>query len=271
MLNVNTKLFAILGCPIKQSRSPIMQNNWFKEAGLNCAYTAFSVEKKDLKKVFETLKLLGFCGFNITVPHKVEIMKLLDFIDPAPKAIGSVNTILIKNGKTYGYNTDYLGIEKDFADKKISVEGKTIFIYGAGGAAKSVLYFAQKNKAKSVYISNRTHSKAISLAKQFGAKAIELKDSSAYIAESDIIINASSCGLNKGDKLPFAINSVKKGAIAYDLIYADNTALCKLAKQKKIKFFNGEGMLINQGISAFEIWTGLKPSAASAKRILRKN
>ncbi|MDR3049591.1 MAG: shikimate dehydrogenase [Elusimicrobiota bacterium] len=270
MLNTNTKLFAILGCPIKQSKSPIMQNNWFKEAGLNCAYTAFSVEKKDLKKIFEALKLLSFCGFNITVPHKVEIMKLLDFIDAAPKAIGSVNTIVINNGKTYGYNTDYLGLEKDFADKKISIQGQTIFIYGAGGAAKSVLYFAKKNKAKTVYISNRTHNKAVILAKQFGAKAVKLKDS-AYISEADIIINASSCGLNESDILPFKLNLAKKDVIAYDLIYKNETALYKLAKKEKIKFFNGEGMLINQGVAAFKLWTGLSPSAASAKRILRKN
>ncbi|MDR3243993.1 MAG: shikimate dehydrogenase, partial [Elusimicrobiota bacterium] len=168
MIDVRTKLFAILGSPIKQSKSPIMQNNWFKEAGLNCAYTAFKVEKKDLKRVFETLRYLGFCGFNITVPHKNNIIKYLDYIDDGAKEINSVNTIAVKDGKTYGYNTDYLGIQEDFKSKKIQVAGRTIFVYGAGGAAKSVLYFAKKNKAKEVYIANRTHKKAQNLAKKFG-------------------------------------------------------------------------------------------------------
>ena len=114
-----TKLFAILGCPIKHSFSPEMHSQWFKKERLNCIYLAFAPNKKHFKQVLQSLKFLGFSGLNITMPYKVEVLKYLDVVDNAAKKIGSVNTVCIKNNKLYGYNTDWKGFINDLNDKNI--------------------------------------------------------------------------------------------------------------------------------------------------------
>jgi shikimate dehydrogenase len=270
-MDANTKLYAILGCPIRHSLSPSIHNNWFKETKLNCAYMAFEIKPENLKLHLNALKDLGFLGFNITVPHKNAIIKHIDCLDPIAKVSNSVNTIKIMNNKVYGYNTDYLGLESDFYDKGIEVKNKIVFVYGAGGVSRTVLHMLKKHRAKYVYIANRTKQKAVALAKQFSCICIDLVDTSDVIKNADIIINASACGLNPKDVLPFKVNTLKKGAIIYDLLYNKKAPFIKLAQNKKAKFFTGESMLINQAVAAFKIWTNIEPSKKQAYKIINKH
>ncbi|MDR1195943.1 MAG: shikimate dehydrogenase [Endomicrobium sp.] len=269
-INNETKLFAILGYPIKHSFSPLMQNAWFKKENLNCAYMSFETEPKKLKKTIEAVKVLGFCGINITIPHKTSIMKFLDHTDKASKFIGSVNTIVIKNGRLCGYNTDHLGFSADLISKNVKIKEKTVFIFGAGGAARAVIYSAKSGGAKKIYLANRTYKTAAKLAKEFKIEAIRADDIPEKIAKSDLIINASACGMKKTDTLPFKINILKEDAVIYDLIYNKPTPFMKAAKEHKIKFYTGEGMLINQGACGFKIWTGIYPDVKSAIKLLNK-
>jgi shikimate dehydrogenase len=247
-----------------------MQNAWFEKEKLNCAYIPFEIEPKNLKKAVEALKVLGFTGINITIPHKTAVMQFLDYTDTAAKRIGSVNTIAIKNGKLYGYNTDYSGFASDLIYNKVKVKGRSVLIFGAGGGARAVIYSVKNSGAKKIYLSNRTHKTAVKLAEEFNIEAVSAEKAAEILPETDLIINASACGMKKTDTLPFKISSFKKNAVIYDLIYNKLTPFVKAAIENKVKFFTGEGMLINQGAHGFKIWTGIYPDTKSALKLLDK-
>lgn len=269
-LNIETGLFAILGYPIKHSFSPLMQNAWFKKEKLNCIYLPFETDPENLKKTVGALKILGFKGINVTIPHKSAVIKYLDYADTAAKAIGSVNTIAVKNGKLYGYNTDYSGFASDLILKNVKVKGKNVFIFGAGGGARAVIYSVKNSGAKNIYLANRTYAKAVCLAKEFGIKAAGFTEASDIAADADLIVNASACGMNAADFLPFEIKDLKKTAVIYDLIYNKTTPFSKAARKNKIIYYSGEGMLVNQGAHGFKIWTGIYPDTKSALKLLGK-
>ena len=150
IINASTKLLGIFGNPVSHSLSPIMHNEWFAKYNLNCLYVAFDVLPKNLKSAVESIRTLNILGVNITVPHKVEVMKYLDNIDPAAKSIGSVNTIVNKNNKLYGFNTDWQGFITDLKFKSINLKNKNVLVIGAGGAAKAILYALTKLKVKKI-------------------------------------------------------------------------------------------------------------------------
>jgi shikimate dehydrogenase len=270
MLNTKTKLFAILGYPVKHSFSPQMHNKWFEKEKLNCAYLAFEPDMLNLKKTIESLKILKFSGFNITLPYKVAAMEYIDILDKAAKKIGSINTIAAKNGKLYGYNTDYLGFTRDLLSKKINLKDKNALIIGAGGAAKAVAYALKTLKAKNIYISNRTLTKSEYLAKTFKIKSVDMSKVVDILPEIDLLVNSSSCGMEKDDILPFNACEVKNTLTIYDLIYSKTTPFVKFAKDNGLKIFTGEGMLARQGACAFEIWTGKYPDVKIAEKLFKR-
>ncbi|MDR3071834.1 MAG: shikimate dehydrogenase [Endomicrobium sp.] len=272
MVNAETKLFAILGDPIKHSFSPQIQNKWFKKENFNGVYLAFEPAPKDFDKTIKSLKILNFCGFNITVPYKVKVMKYVDVMDKVAREIGSVNTISIKNNKFYGYNTDYLGFVQDLASKKINLKSKNVLLIGAGGASRAIAYALKVGQVKNAYVVNRTFPKAQELARVFKLKSIDMNKMGNFVCDCDIdlIINGSSCGMKKTDALPFEVGKVKKGLIIYDLIYNKTTPFVKFAKNNGLKFFTGDGMLIYQGAFGFKIWTGKYPDIGVAKKLLKK-
>jgi shikimate dehydrogenase len=270
MLNSETKLFAILGCPVKHSFSPQMQNKWFEKENLNYIYLAFEPKPEDLKKTMESLKLLGFHGINVTIPYKIEVMKYVDFTDKAAKKIGSVNTIAFKGGKLYGYNTDYLGFSQDLTAKKVRLKNKNVLVIGAGGGARAIVYALKESKVKNIYIANRTLKNAEQLAKMFKIKAVDINKVEKVLPDVDMLVNTSACGMKKTDVLPFKVFKVKNDLIVYDLIYNKVTPFKKLAEDKGLKIFMGIGMLIRQGACGFKIWTGKYPDIEIAEQLFKK-
>jgi shikimate dehydrogenase len=268
-MDSNTKLFAVIGSPIEHSFSPPMHNFWFKEAKLNCKYAAFEIYPKELKKAFAAFKTLGFCAINITLPHKNAAVKFIDVKDASLKAVGSVNTVLFKNGKTYGYNTDCKGFSDDLKDKKIRVKNKIIFLYGAGGASKAAAYALKKDGVKKIYVVNRTFRKAQTLAKKFGLTAVKKERSAEILAFADIVVNASSCGMSKDDVFPFPIGQINKKIVVYDLIYNKSTPFKSFAKKFNLKYFSAEGMRVRQGAAAFKKWAGVYPDVKKADNLLK--
>ena len=230
-VTADTKLLGIFGNPVSHSLSPVMHNNWFEKYKLNYLYCAFDILPENLKSAVEAVKTLNILGINVTVPHKVEVMKYLDNIDIAAKTIGSVNTIVNKKGKLYGYNTDWQGFITDLKYKNIALKNKTILVIGAGGAAKAILYSLNKLKVKQIYLTSRTIDKAKLTAEKY--KNISVLDihkiSANFLKNINCLINCSTCGMGKKDKLPFAIKDFNKDIIFYDIIYNKETPFKKFA------------------------------------------
>ncbi len=271
-VTADTKLFGIFGNPVSHSLSPVMHNNWFEKYKLNYLYCAFDILPENLKSAVEAVKTLNILGINVTVPHKVEVMKYLDNIDIAAKTIGSVNTIVNKKGKLYGYNTDWQGFITDLKYKNIALKNKTILVIGAGGAAKAILYSLNKLKVKQIYLTSRTMDKAKLTAENY--KNISVLDihkiSANFLKNINCLINCSTCGMGKKDKLPFAIKDFNKDIIFYDIIYNKETPFKKFAAKNKIKYFSGEGMLIFQGAVSFDKWAGIFPDTKKTLSLIKK-
>lgn len=271
------KLFGLLGHPVGHSMSPIMHNDQFAFLGLDCYYHAFDVHPEKLENAVKGIKALGIYGFNVTIPHKVEIMKYLDEIDEEALQIGAVNTVVNRDGKLFGYNTDGKGFAvslqtaagADFLDKKM-------LIVGAGGAARGIFVTLARMGANAIDIANRTVEKAEGLIAgnpypiQSGAKSI--KEAEENLAEYQIIINTTSVGMSpKIDELPLQLTNMKPGTILSDIIY--NPLETKWLKEGKIVGAvtqNGVGMFVGQGALAFEMWTKEKPDYNRMEQIVMK-
>ena len=271
MIDVNTKIISIFGNPIKHSLSPVMQNTWLCQNNVNAVYLAFSFEKKQLKKAVDSIKVFNMLGANVTVPYKIDVMKYLDAIDNAAKKIGSVNTIVNKNGKLIGYNTDWSGFCDDLKFKRINFKNKKIFVLGAGGACKAVLYSLNKIGVKKIFLCSRTYEKVKKLSKLYKniipVKIENIGDD--FFCNIDGFVNTSTCGMKQTDKIPFNIVNYNKNIVFYDLIYNKKTPFKVFALKNKLKYFSGEGMLIRQGAAAFKLWTFKTPNIDSVQKFFR--
>jgi shikimate dehydrogenase len=275
MINAKTKLIGLLGHPVEHSFSPIMHNAAFRDKNLNYVYLAFDVLSENLKYVIDGAKAMGIVGFNVTIPHKIEIMKYLDEIDESAKLIGAVNTIKIENSKAIGYNTDGLGARMALEEEIGEVKDKNIIIYGAGGAARAVAFELAKNN--NIIIANRTIEKAKSLAEEIREKLNKTEEGVKYsgldvnLDRIDVIINATPIGMYPNVDVEPIVKAemMHKGMVVMDLIYNPlETVLLKEAKKAGAKAINGLGMLIYQGAIAFEIWTNEKPNIEVMKNAI---
>lgn len=268
-----TKTFAVIGDPIDHSLSPNIHNAAFKALELDCTYIAYRIQKGELAEGLEGLKKIQIAGFNVTIPHKVEIMKYLDSVDENCSLIGASNTVTYRDGKLKGYNTDMDGFLEPIKRRNISINGSNVLLLGAGGAARAIVTGLGKEKVSSITIANRTKEKATSLS-QFAQKLgittssislDEIKNSNDY----KFIINATSIGL-KNEPTPIPIDIINKDSIVYDIVYVPmKTDLIKKSKEKEATVIYGYEMLLGQAVLAFEIWHETKaPYEAMKKAVL---
>ena len=264
--NCGTKIVGLMGYPVEHSLSPIMHNAAFRYLKLPLSYHLFSVNPKNLKKAIESVKILGLVGLNITIPHKINVIKFLDEIDKDAQIIGAVNTIFNNDGKLVGYNTDGEGFITSFQKElDCNPKGKSCFIVGAGGAGRAVSVKMLEKGVEKLWIADIVNDRAIELAnilkKHFSKSNIEYIGWKKYglneiIKEIDILVNATSFGMKKKDMKPVVdITHLRKNSVVYDVIYNRITPLMKEAGKRRIKSANGLGMLIYQGACAFKIWT----------------
>lgn len=277
----HSKIYALLGHPVEHTASCAMHNAAFKALGINACYIALDVKPKYLKEALTSLTALNVAGVNVTIPHKQTCMKYLDKIDIQAKNIGAVNTIINKNGKLIGYNTDADGfIDSLKFDAVFSVKNKSIFIMGAGGAARAIAFSLAEKKPKVVYIQDIKDGLSSSLVrsiKKYYPKvnviAISFKDKKKtenFLSEVNLFINATGVGLKKKDPLVIDVKFLNKRALVYDLIYnPKEPLLLKAAKKRGLKVLNGEGLLLYQGLRAFKIWTNKRPEVKLYKKALR--
>ena len=281
-ITVNTKLYAVIGDPIAQSLSPQLHNGLFKENQIDALYLPVGVKSENLEKLMDGFRLLNFGGFNITKPHKMDIMKYLDEIDTLAQKIGAVNTVVCQDGKMIGYNTDGFGFIKSI-EKKLGIiekENLSILILGCGGAVKSVAMALADWGVREVIITNRTLEKAVDLAAQINetwpgkARAIPMEESGLreVIENVGVIVNGTSLGMaDHPERTPISKTLIKKGILVYDMIYSPpKTQLLKDAQDSGAEIENGLEMLLYQGLLAFELWTGIFPDPEQGKALLIK-
>ena len=271
-VNSERKYIGLLGYPLGHSFSPDMQNAAFRNRNVNYVYKLIEVKPADFPSVAKALPSMDYEGFNVTIPYKVEIIRYLDEIDEAAKCIGAVNTVVIKDGKLKGYNTDGIGFLRSLEESMGSgVEGKNIFVLGSGGASRAICMISALNKARKIFICNRTFEKAIALAEDINkyvpessiALPMECDEMSKTIRNADVFINTTSVGtFPKVDEIPIDSSLLNKKLIVYDVIYnPQKTKLLLEAEKLGCKTISGLGMLVYQGAEAFELWTGKKAPA----------
>ena len=270
----HTKMLALLGDPVEHSFSPQMQNYISEACGLNYAYAAHCVKKEQLGDAIRGLAALGYAGVNVTSPHKVEVMQYLDFISEDAKKYGSVNTVKFKDGKAYGYSTDAEGFYLSLLEGGAEVIGKDILIFGAGGATRPVCVKFAMLGAKSITIMNRTQEKADALAafvkEACGYTVLTKREHARY----DLVINTTTVGMSPNvDACPTNdFSFVDRETAAADMIYnpAETVFLKKMKENGARVCINGLGMLIFQGIVAYEIFTDTKLERSIYKAIKRE-
>ena len=266
-----TKITGIFGYPIEHTLSPLMHNAAFKDMGIDNCYVPFLVRPDDLPYAVQAIKALNMLGVNITVPHKETVMPLLDKIDREAAFIGAVNTITNIDGILTGYNTDGRGFMSSLKEEGVSVEGKEILIIGTGGACRAVSYYLSE-KASRLSLLDINRPKAEKLANDLKEirDNIHLLDSMEDAGKPDIIINATPLGMKPDDPSPVDPGFIKPGMVVCDLVYK-TTTLLKEADKKGAKTINGSGMLLWQGVLAFELWTGVMPPVDLMRKVLLAN
>nr|WP_317333215.1 shikimate dehydrogenase [uncultured Romboutsia sp.] len=265
-INSDTKTICLLGHPIKHSFSPTIHNYLFEKYFENNIYVCFDVKEDKLKDCVSGIKALDIKGGNVTIPHKVNIIKYLDSIDDNAKLIGAVNTIKNKGGVLKGYNTDGRGFVKSILDKGYDIKNKKVMIIGAGGACRSIAIELASKGVKSIEIRNRSLDKANeiidSINKNFNAVAKCSKNTidSDCLFDIDILINTTPIGM-ESDLCPIDTNIViDKKLLVCDIVYKpQDTVFLKWAKKNNLEIIYGIDMLINQALEAFYIWTEINP------------
>lgn len=271
-IDSNTQLFGVIGNPIRHTKSPIMMNRAFRETGINGVYTAFHVTSERVADFAAGVRAMGIRGVNVTIPHKLDIMSVLDEIDLGAKAIGAVNTIVNEDGRLIGYNTDGIGYVRSLKEEaEPELAGKRIVVIGAGGASRGIVYALSNEKPAHITIANRSVERAKELADAFqdqaDIEAIANENLQAACMQADIVINTTSVGMFPNtDETPIDVGWLKSGAVASDLIYNPiKTKFLQQAEQHGCRIHGGLGMFIYQGAYAFEYWTG-KPAPVAAMR-----
>lgn len=271
MRNINitgkTRVCGIIGDPIEHTLSPVMQNAAFREMGLDYIYLPFKVAEGNLSEAIDGLRALNMAGINVTIPHKVVVIPLLDDIDGQAGYIGAVNTIVNQGGSLKGYNTDASGFYQALTANKIEVSKKKIVILGAGGASRAIA-FILADKGAELTILNRSLDSAQTIAERvFQALRTEIKvdkltvkNLEPVLDEADILVNTTSLGMSPDlTETPVPARLLKKELVVFDIIYNPlKTRLIKEAEKEGARVLNGLEMLVRQGAAAFELWTGLK-------------
>jgi shikimate dehydrogenase len=262
----------VIGNPINHSLSPTIHNFFLKKYGIDGSYVAIQIKKDELKTEVQKLVDSGFSGFNVTIPHKEEIFKICDHLSKSAKLTGAVNTVFItKDKKLFGHNSDIDGFLNNLKETRpeFDLKNKTVFLIGAGGAARAIVYGLLKSNVRKIFITNRSEIRAMELIKNFTDFAREKnceinfcdeKTFANQLDECDLLINSTSLGMAKQEALRIDLKNLKKSAIVYDIVYKPlMTELLNQAQNQGNKIVTGIGMLVHQALIGFELWFKEKP------------
>ena len=268
LIDVNTKLVGLLGSPLKQSFSPMMQNRAFRAAGLNYCYFPIEVEVEALGDLLGGIRRMNFAGFNVTKPNKIAIMPLLDEVEPSAKVMGAVNTVKVEGGRLIGYNTDGVGFATSLQqDLGLAIDKSAFFMMGCGGAGRAIATVLALRGARKIYLADVEKEKAVELARDVNklspcalAVSVEPGEAREALSQVDVFVNATAVGMNPLEgQTPLPAEWLDKRLVVCDILYNPlKSRLLQEAQQVGCRTANGLGMVIYQGAAAFEIWTGVK-------------
>ena len=260
--------YLVIGNPIDHSLSPTIHNYWIKKNNIKAIYDKERLKSDDLKNLIIKIREKKISGVNVTVPFKKEIIPYIDKLTFGAEATQSVNTILLTDdSKIVGYNTDIGGFENAIKYTKYDISGKKIFILGSGGVTPSIIFALYKMNVSSITLTNRTRTKADYLQNFYNSNTVKKNERIdikvvdwGEVPEFDMIINATSVGLNSDDHLDLDLSKIGKNKFFYDVIYSPNeTNFLKKGKDLGNKTENGKKMFIFQAAEAFKIWHDIQP------------
>ncbi len=249
----------LIGHPVGHSISPLMQDAAFRALEMDWRYETLEAAREELPDVIARLRADDCAGANVTVPHKEEIIPLLDGLGESAQKIGAVNTIVKRDHKLIGENTDGYGFKQTLGNANFDVSGQRVVIFGAGGAARAIAVATAELGATCILIQNRTRARAEILAaflrERFSNLIVIVN--SKEIANTNLIVNATSLGMwPRVDKTPMP-SEFPRGAVAFDLVYRPmQTRFLREAARAGAQTIGGVGMLVHQGAAAFRLWTG---------------
>jgi len=267
------RLAGVIGWPVAHSLSPRLHAFWLEGLGLEGYYAPLPVRPDCLKQALGGLAALGFCGINVTLPHKESILPYLDRVDPAAARIKAVNTVLVGNGgRLEGRNTDVYGLVANLAEAVPDWRDTTrsALVLGAGGAARAAVVAFLDAGLDRIHVANRTRSRGEALARSFRDPRIcpaGWQDRSSLLKESELVVNTTTLGMAGSPPLDLNLSLLPSHGIVYDVVYRPlETALLKQARRRGLRAVDGLGMLIHQAVPAFEAFYGRRPEVDEATR-----
>jgi shikimate dehydrogenase len=272
-----TLVCGVIGDPIEHTMSPVMHNAAFRELRLDYVYVAFRVKNEELARAIGGMRALNIRGLNVTIPHKVSIIPLLDSLDPVAEKIGAVNTVVNRDGVLQGYNTDATGFLQALLDKGVEPAGKNVVIIGAGGTARAISFILAEREANLVILNRLeeldwAEELARKISSVFGkeTRALELQEANlrTALAKAEVLVNATSVGMSPNkDETPVPAALLRPGLVVFDIVYNPiKTKMTTEAAQAGGETVMGLDMLVWQGALAFEMWTGKQAPVSLMKR-----
>ncbi len=265
-------LAGVMGWPVAHSRSPVIHKHWIAQYGLQGTYVQLPVMPERLEDAIRGLPALGFAGCNVTVPHKVQALALMDDLHPVARRMAAINTIVVReDGSLYGMNNDGAGWVQSLRDADPAWRGDAgpALVLGAGGAARAIVVALLDEGAPEVRLTNRTREKAEALAQELGTqvKVVDWKDRNQAMAGLSLLVNTTTQGMHGQPALDVVLDDLPEGALVSDLVYIPlETPLLAAARQRGHRSVGGLGMLINQARPAFHAWFGVMPEVTPALR-----
>ena len=267
IISGKTKICGVIGDPIEHTVSPMMHDAAFKKLGLDYIYIPFRVRKEELDKAVAGIRALNIRGLNVTIPHKVAILPMLNGLDPLAEKIGAVNTIVNNNGDLKGYNTDATGFLQALQERGVEPGGKTVVVLGAGGASRAISYILAERDAHLTILNRQLElAWAEELArrlshdfkKEVGVLELNSENLTTALAGADILVNATSVGMSPdSEESPVPARLLKPDLTVFDIVYNPiRTRLLKEAGAAGARTIRGVDMLAWQGALSFEKWTG---------------
>lgn len=262
-----TRVVGIFGDPVDHSLSPRMHNAAFRALGLDYVYVPLRPTKRSIGAAVESIRSLGLVGVNVTVPFKEDVIRFLDRVSNTARAAGAVNTIVNREGKLLGDNTDVPGFAAALAAAGSRVRGQRVLLIGAGGAALAVVHALLSGGARDIAVANRTPARAAGLLKRFsraksrvGAVSLDALVDPDFLATRTLVVNSTPVGLHGGDFLAYTPRATPVGCLHFDLAYRERlTPFLRLARAARRPVIDGRHMLLHQGAIAFRLFTGKKP------------
>ena len=259
------RLAGVMGWPVGHSRSPVIHNHWIAQLGLRGAYVLLPVQPEKLDDALRSLPVLGFAGCNLTIPHKVAALEIVDRVDLLAQRIGAVNTVVVEaDGTLTGLNTDGFGYIQSLLDVQPDwqADAGPVVVVGAGGAARAIIVALMERGAKEIRLTNRSVDKAKDMAAEFGRQvnAVPWEDRHEALSGAALLVNTTNQGMHGEPALDLNLRQLPSTALVSDIIYIPmETPLLAAART-----VNGLGMLLHQARPAFAAWFGVLPEVSPA-------